>query len=169
MPSKRQLGEQETRGTYLENSGAQSILVKIGLGQALEGVLTTVLYRGGRGEVIEVDSVDRGKILGLWWVTREDLTDLVDNSVAPGTESPDDLELDGGGIEIVVAVEMAGGDGKKSDLFTPEIKTLTDNNTWKDEDMEVALECRETVALQVSKEERGGGRGMGLEGGIWAA
>jgi hypothetical protein len=112
--------------------GAQSILVKISLGQAFEGILTTVLHRGGRGEIIEVDSADRGKIFDLWWVTRQDLTDLVDDSVTPGTERPDNLELDGGVVEIVVAVVMTGGDGKKPNSFTLEIKTLTDNITWKE-------------------------------------
>ena len=112
--------------------GAQSILVKIGLGQALEGILTTVLHRGGRGEIIEIDSADRGKIFGLWWVTRQDLTDLVDDSVTSGTERLDDFELDGGGVEIVVAVVMTGGNGKKPNSFTLEIKPLTDNITWKE-------------------------------------
>lgn len=112
--------------------GAQSVLVKIGLGQALEGILTTVLHRDRRGEIIKVDSADRGKIFDLRWVTRQDLTDLVNDSVTPGTERLDDLELDGGGIETVVAVVMAGGNGKKPNSFTLEIKTLTDNITWKE-------------------------------------
>jgi hypothetical protein len=46
---------------------------------------------------------------------------LVDDSVTSGTEGLDNLKLDRGGIEIVVAVVMASGDGEKSDPFTLEI------------------------------------------------
>jgi hypothetical protein len=48
------------------------------------------------------------------------LTDLVDDSVTSGTKGLDDLKLDRGGIEIVVAVVMTGGDGEKSNPFTLE-------------------------------------------------
>jgi len=43
---------------------------------------------------------------------------LVDDSVTSGTEGLDNLELDRGGIETVVAVVMAGRDGEKSNPFT---------------------------------------------------
>ena len=109
---------------------AQSILVKIGLGQTFEGIFTTVPHGGGaRGEVIEIDGADRREIFGRWRVARQDLTDLVDDSVTSGTESLDDLKLDGGGVEIVVAVVMTGGNGEKPNPFSVKIKTLTDNIT----------------------------------------
>ena len=101
----------EARGTYLEHLGAQSVLVKICLGQTFEGIFTTVPHGGGvGGDVVEVHSADRREIFGLWRIARQDLTDLVDDSVTSSTESLDNLKLDGGGIKIVVAVVMAGGD-----------------------------------------------------------
>jgi hypothetical protein len=111
----------------------QSVLVKIGLGQAFEGIFPTVPNWGETGgNVIEVDSADRREIFCRWWATRQDLTDLVDDSVASGTEGPDDLKLDGGGIEIVVPVVMASRNREKPNPFTLEIKTLTDNITWEE-------------------------------------
>jgi hypothetical protein len=112
---------------------AQSILVKIGLGQAFEGVFTTVPNRGEQEGMSSKSTALIGERSSVgWWVARQDLTDLVDDSVTSGTEGPDDLKLDGGGIEIVVAVVMAGGNGEKSNPFTLEIKTLTDNITWEE-------------------------------------
>ena len=109
---------------------AQSVLVKIGLGQAFEGIFTAVPNRGGTGgDVIEADSADRREIFSRWWAARQDLTDLIDDSVTSGTKGPDDLKLDGGSIEIVVAVVMTGGNREKSNPFTLEIETLTDNIT----------------------------------------
>ena len=121
------------RSAYLEHLRAQGILVKIGLGQAFECIFTTVLDRGWTGgNVIEVDGANRREIFCHWWVPREDLTDLVDDSVASGTEGLYDLELDGGGIEIVVAVVMAGGNREKPNPFTLEIETLTNNIAWEE-------------------------------------
>lgn len=112
---------------------AQSVLVKIGLGQAFESIFTTVPGRDGAGgNVIEVDSADRREIFGRWWIPRQDLTDLVDDCVTSGTEGPDNLKLDRGGIEMVVAVVMAGGNGEKSNSFTLEIQTLADGITWEE-------------------------------------
>jgi len=123
----------EARGAYLEHLGAQSVLVKIGLGQTFEGIFTTVPHRGGAGgDVVEVDSADWREIFGLWRIARQDLTDLVDDSVTSGTEGLDNLKLDGGGVKIVVAVVMTGGDWEKSNPFTLKIKTLTDNITWEE-------------------------------------
>ena len=134
--------------------GTQSILVKIGLGQTFESIFTTVPHGSGRGgDVIEVYSADRREIFGQWRVAGQDLTDLVDDGVASSTEGLDDLKLDGGSVEIVVAVEMTGGNRKKSNPFTLKIKTLTDNITWE-----------ETLTLVgMSKEER-----TGLAGGMRA-
>ena len=113
--------------------GTQSILVKIGLGQTFESIFTTVPHGSGRGgDVIEVYSADRREIFGQWRVAGQDLTDLVDDGVASSTEGLDDLKLDGGSVEIVVAVEMTGGNRKKSNPFTLKIKTLTDNITWEE-------------------------------------
>ena len=120
-------------GAYLEHLRAQSVLVEIGLGQAFEGVFTTVPNRVRTGgDVIEVDSADRREFFGRWGAARQDLTDLVDDSVTSGTEGPDDLKLDGRGIEIVVAIVMAGGNREKPSPFALEIKTLTDNITWEE-------------------------------------
>ena len=120
-------------GAYLEHLCAQSVLVKVCLGQAFEGVFTAVSHWGGKGrDVIEVDSTDRREIFGWGWVPRQDLTDLVDDSIASGTESPDNLKLDRGSIKVVVAVEMAGRNREKANPFTVKIKTLTDDITWEE-------------------------------------
>ena len=53
----------KTEGAYLEHLRAQSVLVKICLGQAFESVFTTVLDRSRTGgDVIEVDGADRREI-----------------------------------------------------------------------------------------------------------
>jgi hypothetical protein len=53
-----QVGKME--GAYLEHLRAQSVLVKICLGQAFESVFTTVPNWGETGgNVIEVDGADR--------------------------------------------------------------------------------------------------------------
>jgi len=49
------------------------------------------------------------------------LTDLVDDSVTSGTQGLDNLKLDRGGVEIVIAVVMTGRDGEKSNPFTLEV------------------------------------------------
>lgn len=108
-------------GTYLEHLCAQRVLVKVDLGQTFESVFTTVSHRGGIGDIIEVDRADGRESFGRWRIARQDLTDLVDNGITSGTESPDNLKLDRGGIEIVVAVAMTGGNREKPDPFTLEI------------------------------------------------
>ena len=123
----------KVKGSYLEHLRTQRVLIKIGLGQTFKGIFTTIFNRGGRrGNVVEVESADRGEIFGLGWVARQDLTDLVDDSIASGTEGPDNLKLDRGKVEIVVAVAVAGRDREKLDSFTVERKTLTDNITWEE-------------------------------------
>ena len=85
----------KAKGIYLEHLCTQSVLVKICLGQALEGIFSTVPNRSGRGRnVVEIDSADRGEIFYQGWIARQDLTDLVDDSVTSGTEGLDDLKLD---------------------------------------------------------------------------
>jgi len=116
---KVQRGKEE--GLYLEHLCAQFILVKIGLGQTFKGVFTTVPHGGWAGYVIEVNSADQREIFGWWRVARQDLTDLVDNSVTSGAEGPDDLKLDRGGIKIVVTIAMTGGNGEKPDPFALKI------------------------------------------------
>jgi hypothetical protein len=114
----------------LEHLRAQSFLVKVGLGQTLESVLATIPNRGGTGgDIIKVDGADWWEILGRWRVPRQDLTDLVDDSVTSGTKGPHNLKLDRGGIEIVVAVVMTGGNREKSNSFTLKTQTLTNNIT----------------------------------------
>ena len=76
-------GKQE--GAYLKHLRAQSDLVKIGLGQAFEGIFTTV-NQGGIGKIIEVDSADRREIPDRRWVTGQDLADLVNDDVTSGTD-----------------------------------------------------------------------------------
>lgn len=83
------------KAAYLEHLCAQSVLVKIGLGEAFEGIFSTVSNRGGRGRnVVESDSTDRREIFCRGWVARQDLTDLVDDGVASGAEGLDNLKLD---------------------------------------------------------------------------
>jgi hypothetical protein len=83
------------KAAYLEHLRAQSILVKISLGQTFEGVFSTISNWGGRGrKVIEIDSADRGEIFCWGWVARQDLADLVDDSVTSCTEGLDDFKLD---------------------------------------------------------------------------
>lgn len=123
----------ETEGAYLEHLRAQSVLVKICLGQAFESVFTTVLDRSRTGgDVIEVDGADRREIFCHWRIPRQDLADLVDDSVASGAKGLYNLKLDRGGIKMVVAVVMAGGNREKSNPFTLEIQTLADNVTWEE-------------------------------------
>jgi hypothetical protein len=127
------VGWQRLVNRCLEHLRAQSVLVEIGLGQAFESVFTAVPNRSWTGgDVIKVDGADRREIFGCWLVPRQDLTDLVDDSVTSGAKGLDNLKLDGRGIEIVVAVVMAEGNGEKSNSFTLEVETLTDNITWEE-------------------------------------
>jgi hypothetical protein len=120
-------------GAYLEHLRAQSVLVKIGLGQAFESVFTTIPNRSGKGgDIVKVDSADRREILGRRRVPRQDLTDLVDDGVTSGTEGLDNLELDRGCFEIVVAVVMVGGNREEPNPFTLKVQTLADNITWEE-------------------------------------
>jgi hypothetical protein len=106
----------------LEHLGTQSVLVKVGLRQAFEGVFTTIPDLGGRvGDVVKIDSADRREIFGLGWIGRQDLTDLVDDSVTSGTEGLDDLELYRGGIKIVVDVALTGRNREKANSLIMEI------------------------------------------------
>ena len=111
----------ELKDAYLKHLRAQSVLVKICLGQAFEGIFTTVTDRGRRGDVIKIDGADRGQNFGLGWVTGQYLTDLVNDSVTSSTEGLDDLELDRRSVEIVVTIMVIGGDWEKADPFTVEI------------------------------------------------
>ena len=100
----------------------QSVLVKVGLGQAFEGIFTAVPGRGGGGgEAVKIDGADRGEIFHIGRITRQDLTDLVDNSVTSGTEGLDNLKLERGSIEIIDNVAMTGGNREKANTFTVEI------------------------------------------------
>jgi hypothetical protein len=111
----------------------QSVLVKVDLGQTFKSVFATVLnLGGGEGDVVKVDSADRREIFGLRWIARQDLADLVNDSVASGTERLDNLEFDGGGIKIVVDIALTGGNREKADSFTVKIETLADNVAWEE-------------------------------------
>jgi hypothetical protein len=63
------VGGQRLVDRGLEQLRAQCVLVKIGLGQAFEGIFTTVPNRGERGgDIIKVDSADWREIFGQGWV-----------------------------------------------------------------------------------------------------
>ena len=141
---------------YLEHLGTQSVLVKVGLGQTFEGIFTTVPDLGGRvGDVVKVDSADRREIFGLGWIGRQDLTDLVDDSVTSGTEGLDNLELYRGGIKIVVDVALTRGNREKANPLIMEMETLADNITWEEN------------VLHWNGKSGCGSRGVGRGGGTW--